>query len=402
MQNRSFPQRVLMLFVALVVVAAIVLALQPAPVAVDLAVIRREPLVVTVTDDGQTRIRERYIVSAPLAGRLIRIELDPGDDVVAHETLLTAIEPTDSSLLDPRTIAEAEARVNAAEARVKLAKPRLDSAKVAVDLAETELARLESLTIRNATTQQAVDMKRAAFRQAGHDLEAARFGLDIARFELDVAKAALTRTGDAGSNNGWSFPVHSPVSGRVLRVFQESSTVVAAGDRILEIGDPDDLEVVVDLLSTDAVRIRPGSRVSLQQWGGSTSLPGIVRLIEPSAFTKISALGIEEQRVNVLIDFVDDAETRPPLGDGFRVEASVVEWEAVNVLTVPSGALFRREEDWAVFLAVNGRAVLKNITLGHRNDDAAEILDGLNEGDKVILYPGDRVAEGDSIEERTQ
>lgn len=400
MQNRTFSQRVLMIFLILIVVAAVVLAMLPTPVAVDLAEIRTGPLVVPVTDDGQTRIRERYVVSAPLTGRLIRIALDPGDEVIAQETLLTSIEPTNASLLDPRAMAEAEARVRAAEGRVNLAKPQMESARVAVDLAEKELGRLQDLTNRSATTLQELDKQRAAFRQAGHDLEAARFSHEIAQYELDVARAALTRTGEANSDAGWSFPIQSPISGRVLRVFQESSTVVTAGERILEVGDPTDLEVVVDLLSTDAVRIRPGNRVTLQQWGGSHSLPGVVRLIEPSAFTKISALGIEEQRVNVLIDFADDPQQRPPLGDGFRVEAAVVEWETESALIVPSGALFRKNDEWAVFVARANRAVLTPITLGHRNDDAAEVLDGLKAGDKVVLYPGDRVADGEAIEER--
>lgn len=400
----SFPQRILIIFVCLCIVAAIVLAMQPRPVAVDLAEIGRGPLVVTITDDGQTRIRDRYVVSAPLSGRLVRIEFDPGDEVVAQETLLTSLEPTDPSLLDPRAIAEAEARVRAAEARVNLAKPRLESAKVALDLIETEMGRLLQLSERSASTQEEVDQKKAEFRRAGYDLEASRSELEISEFELDVARAALTRTDEASptGENAWSFPIRSPISGRVLRVFQESSTVVQAGARILEVGDPADLEVVADLLSTDAVRIESGDRVSLHQWGGDEPLPGVVRLVEPSAFTKVSALGIEEQRVNVLIDFTDDAESRPPLGDGFRVEVSVVEWESDDVLIVPSGALFRSGDSWAVFVVRADRAVMTPIELGHRNDDAAEVLEGLGAGDQVILYPGDRVAEGDRVEKRRE
>lgn len=400
MQNNSFAQRVLIIFVILAVIATVGLAMLPAPVAVDLAEIQSGPLVVTITDDGQTRIRERYVVSAPLTGRLVRIEFDPGDDVVAQDTLLTSIEPTDPSLLDPRALAEAEARVRAAEARVSLAKPRMDSAKVAANLAETEMGRLAALAGRDSASARELDAQTAVYRRAGHDLESAQFELDIAGFELDVARAALTRTGEADPASGWSFPIRSPISGRVLRVFQESSTVVQAGARILEVGDPADLEVVVDLLSTEAVRIRPGNRVSLQQWGGEAPLPGVVRLVEPSAFTKVSALGIEEQRVNVLIDLTDDAKQRPPLGDGFRVEAAVVEWESDDVLVVPSGALFRSNGTWAVFVAQANRAQFTEIKLGHRNDDAAEVVDGLKAGDKVVLYPGDRVADDDAIEER--
>lgn len=396
----SFGRRVFLMVIILAVVGAIILAMMPQPISIDTAEIRRVPLVVTISDDGKTRIRERYVVSAPLSGRLVRIKLNPGDEVVAQESLLTNIEPTESTLLDPRAIAQAKARVNAAEARLNRAKPQLDSASVALNHAETEMGRLQELVDRKAGSQQALDLQNVAFRKAGHDYEAATFEIEIAKFELDVAKAALTRTGTDASANGWVFPVKSPISGRVLRVFQESSTVVSAGERILEVGDPSDLEIEIDVLSTDAVRVTPGARVMLDQWGGDEPLAGRVRLIEPSAFTKISALGIEEQRVNVIIDFTDKSDVRPTLGDGYRVEASIVEWESSDVLTVPTGAVFRSGNDWAVFVVRGNRATLTLIKLDHRNDDAAEVIDGLKEGDRVILYPGDRVEDGIAVVER--
>ncbi len=397
---KAISQRAILIMVALAVVAAVVLAMLPAPVAVDVSTIRRGPLVVTISDDGRTRIRERYIVSAPLNGRLVRIQLKPGDQVVAHETQLTAIEPSDPSLLDPRAVAEAEARVKAADARLGQAKPRLDSARIALNHAETELGRLQQLFDRNAGAKQELDAQRVAFQQAGNAYESAKFEVEIAGFELDVAKAAMTRGSDDDGNHEWSFPVTSPISGRVLRVFQESATVVNAGERILEIGEPTDLEVEVDVLSRDAVRIRPGNRVMLEQWGGGVSLAAHVRLIEPSAFTKVSALGIEEQRVNVIIDFVEPPDKRPPLGDGYRVEAAIVEWESIDVLTVPTGALFRDGDSWAVFVVAGNRARLTRVETGHRNDNEAEVLQGLKEGDRVILYPGDRVEDRIRIEVR--
>lgn len=398
---KSFPQRAIAVVVVLAVIAAVTIAMLPRPVAVDLSTIHRGPLVVTISDDGRTRIRERYVVSSPLNGRLVRIRLKPGDSVIAHETQLTTIEPADPALLDPRAIAQAEARVKAADARLNQAKPRLESAKTALNYAETELGRVQQLVEKNAASTQELDTQRVAFQQAGNDYEAARFEVEIAGFELDVARAALTHGTDDSSNHDWSFPLTSPISGRVLRVFQESATIVNAGDRILEVGDPTDLEVEVDVLSRDAVRIRPGSRVMLEQWGGGIPLAAQVRLIEPSAFTKVSALGIEEQRVNVIIDFVDPPESRPPLGDGYRVEAAIVEWESSDVLTVPTGALFRDGENWAVFVVTGKRARLTRVDLGHRNDDAAEVLKGLKEGDRVILYPGDRVEDRIAIEERS-
>lgn len=394
---KIFSQRVFVIVVVLIVLAAVTFALLPQPVAVDVAEIRRGPLVVTITDDGRTRIRERYVVSAPLSGRLVRIQLKPGDAVVAHETQLTTIEPADPTLLDPRTIAQTEARVKSAEARLGQANPRFDSAKVALNHAETELGRMQKLMEKKAGSQQELDNQRVAFQQAGNEYEATRFEVEIAGFELEVAKAALTHGTDGKPTGDWSFPLTSPISGRVLRVFQESSTIVNPGDRILEIGDPADLEVEVDVLSRDAVRIRPGSRVMLEQWGGSEPIAARVRLIEPSAFTKVSALGIEEQRVNVIIDFADAVEFRPPLGDGYRVEAAIVEWESDNVLTVPTGALFRIDNDWAVFVVQRNNATLVKVELGHRNDNEAEVLKGLEEGNRVILYPGDRIEQGISV-----
>lgn len=396
----SFGQRLFITVIGLVVVLGIYLAMRPQPVAVDTAIVSRGPLVVTIGDDGKTRIRERYVVSAPLHGRLVRIKFNPGDEVVAHETLLTNIEPTESSLLDPRSIAQAKSRVKAAEARQNRATPQLKSASVALNHAEAEMGRLQDLVNRNAGSQQALDFQRVIFQKAGHDYEAATFEIEIAKFELDVAKAALTRTGKNAAPGDWSFPVTSPISGRVLRVFQESSTIVAAGERILEIGDASDLEIEVDVLSTDAVRIKPGARVILEQWGGDEPLSGRVRLIEPSAFTKVSALGIEEQRVDVIIDFTDKPNVRPALGDGYRLEASIVVWESPDVLTVPTGALFRSGDEWAVFVVRGSRAQLATIELGHRNDDAAEVREGLQESDRVILYPGDRIEDGVALKAR--
>lgn len=397
---KIFSQRVFVIVVVLLVLAAVTFALLPQPVAVDVAGIRRGPLVVTITDDGRTRIRERYVVSAPLSGRLVRIRLKPGDPVIAHHTQLTTIEPADPTLLDPRTIAQAEARVKSAEARLGQASPRFDSAKAEMNHAETELRRVQKLVEKGAGSRQDLDDLKVAFQQATNDYEATRFEVEIAGFELEVAKAALTHGTDDKPSGDWSFPLTSPISGRVLRVFQESATIMNPGDRILEIGDPGDLEVEVDVLSRDAVRIRPGSRVMLEQWGGHDPISARVRLIEPSAFTKVSALGIEEQRVNVIIDFVDAAESRPPLGDGYRVEAAIVEWESENVLTVPTGALFRIDNDWAVLAVHRNHARLTPVELGHRNDNDAEVLKGLEEGDRVILYPGDRIEDGVSIEVR--
>ncbi|HQX53807.1 MAG TPA: HlyD family efflux transporter periplasmic adaptor subunit [Planctomycetaceae bacterium] len=405
----TWLRRIFLFLVIGGVIAALAMAMMPKPVLVDIAIIERGPLVVTISDDGRTRIRERYVVSAPLGGRLVRISLDPGDQVIAKETLLTTIEPTDPALLDPRAAAQAAALVKAAEARVSLANPRLESAREAMNLQETEFGRLQKLAEKKAAATQELDKQEVAFHQAENDYSAAKFEVEIAEFELEQAKAAMLRTSSTDTTTTpdsatetaeWSFPIKSPVSGRVLRVFQESATIVSAGDRILELGDPTDLEVEVDVLSTDAVRIPAGARVMLKEWGGDQPLDARVRLVEPAAFTKISALGIEEQRVNVIIDFIDPPESRPLLGDAFRVEADIVRWESDDVLTVPTGALFREADQWAVFVIFEDKATLRQVELGHRNDDDAEILSGLEQGDSVILYPGDRVAAGTIVQQR--
>ncbi len=394
-------RRLFVFLIAAGAAAALAFAMQSKPVLVDMTTIARGPLVVTISDGGRTRIRDRYVVSAPLSGRLVRIALDPGDEVVAKQTHLTTIEPTDPTLLDPRATALAEARVKAADARVSLAQPRLASALETLNLEETEMGRLSQLAKKNAAAEQELNRQTVAFRKATNDYSAANFEVEIA--ELEQAKAALLRTNrndDTADITEWSFPITSPISGRVLRVFQESATKVNPGDRIMELGDPADLEVEVDVLSTDAVKIPPGARVMLNEWGGDESLEARVRLIEPSAFTKVSALGIEEQRVNVIIDFVDPPESRLSLGDGFRVEADIVRWEADDVLTVRTGALFRESGEWSVFIVADETTELRHLEIGHRNDDAAEVLNGLKEGDKVVSYPGDRVSTGTVVSQR--
>ena len=375
---------------------------RPKPVTVDLAAVTRGPLEVTIDDDGRTRIKERYIVSTPLAGRLLRIKLDPGDSVTAGETILASLEPTDPALLDPRERAEAEARVRAAEAKLKQVTPLVATEQEDLKFAESELLRARKLHERGSTTQRDLDEKELGYRRSNHEYRATKFEEEIATFELQQAKAALLRTtrDSAEESDDWFFRIPAPITGRVLRVFQESATVVQAGERLMELGDPTDLEIEVDVLSTAAVRVRPGSRVRLEQWGGDEPLQGTVRLIEPSAFTKISALGVEEQRVNVIVDFDDALESRPNLGDGYRIEARIVIWENDNVLRVPTGALFRDGEQWAVFTTDHRRARLQPVSLGNRNALQAEVLDGLSEGAQVVLHASDRIADGVAIEPR--
>jgi HlyD family secretion protein len=411
---RVFVRRVLLLVFAAAVIGAIAYGLRPMPVEADLAQVVRGEVLETVDQDGKTRIREKYIVSAPLAGRLLRIDLDPGDEVQAG-TLLASIEPRDPDLLDARAVMQAEAAVKAAEANLDRAIPLLDEAKANQEFAEGELNRVREARSANpaAVTDSDVEGKLMAYRTRSALVRSAQHGVDIARFELEQAKAALVRSrpreedggsvdGEAGAPgpNGWHFNIRAPVSGRVLRVFQESGGFMQAGTNLLELGDPLDLEVEIDVLSREAVKIEPNAPVLLEHWGGEKPLDGRVRLVEPSGFTKISTLGVEEQRVNVIVDLVDPPKDREALGDGFRVEARIVVARADNVVKVPSSALFRVGDEWAVFRVEDGVARQRVVKIGLENGLEAEVLEGLAEGDRVVTHPGDNVVDGVQVTPR--
>lgn len=407
MALRSRFRRFSLVLLGLAIVAAIAYGLIPEPIEVDLARAGEGYIRVTVDEDGKTRIREKYVVSAPLAGRVLRIDMDPGDEVRAGHTLLATIEPKDPELLDARTIAEAEARVKAAEATLEKMEPLLAEAAASQQFAESELKRVIDARHRNpqAVSEAEVESKELNYQTQTALLHTAQQNKEIARYELDQARAALMRSrppseNPAPANNGWNFPIRSPIDGRVLRVFQESSAVVTAGTPLLEVGDPTDLEVEVDVLSRDAVKIHPGALVLLEHWGGDHVLQGRVKRVEPSAFTKVSTLGVEEQRVYVIVTLVDPPQEREELGDGFRVEARIVVAEAADVVKIPTSALFRVDEDWAVFQDVDGVARQQIVQIGLQNGLEAEIVSGLFAGDPVIMHPGDDVAEGTRIRER--
>lgn len=379
--------------------AAIVFLLRPHPVPVETATVTRGPMQTTVDEDGRTRIKERYVISTPLAGRLSRITLKAGAPVEAATTIIATIDPGDPALLDPRVRAQAQARLSAAEAALSQAQATNDRTTAALEQAQTDLRRQQDLRRQNASGQKELDdaLSLSAIRTAEH--RAATFAVEIARFEVEQARAALMHSStNEPTPADWRFEVRSPVTGRVLRVLQESSAIVQPGTPLVEVGDPTDLEVQVDVLSTDAVAIHAGSPVLFEHWGGDHPLHGVVRLVEPSAFTKISALGVEEQRVYVLIDFTDHPDARVTLGDGFRVEARIVTWAADNILKAPSGALFREADSWAVFAIADGAARVRPVQIGHRNALDVEVLSGLAEGDTVIAYPSDQVRDGIRVE----
>jgi HlyD family secretion protein len=350
-----------------------------------------------------TRIKERYTVAAPLAGRLLRIQLDPGDSVRGGETLLAMIEPSDPSLLDARAIAETKSRVDAARARFEQSRTEIERAKADLEFAQREHARLRELHAKRAAAQFDLDRAETQLKNASQNVISAEFARKIAQFELNMAEAALRRTSpdyEAELEGAGQFPMMSPVTGRVLRVFQKSSRVVVPGENLIELGDPADLEVVVDVLSGDAVKIAPGNRVRLENWGGDHHLEGTVRLVEPSGYTKVSALGVEEQRVDVVIDFDSPASDRESLGDGFRIEAEIVIHEEQDVLKIPTAALFRERQQWAVFRVEKGIAHLQRVRLGSRNSLEAEVLEGLRAGDRVVLHPGSSIQQGTRVKDR--
>jgi HlyD family secretion protein len=398
---KRLARKLVMPLLGLAVLGLLVYAFLPAPLEVDMTRVTRGPLRVTVDEDGKTRIRDRYVVSAPLAGYMCRVKLRAGDEVAAGQTVLALIEPTAPSLLDDRARAEAEARVSAAESRLKQRRSELDQAESSLEMAASRLLRLDEILRARPQGVSRDEHSEAVYKEqaARSGLQAAKQAVQVATHELAEARAALLRTRprSPGEPDPGAFEVRSPISGKVLKVHQESAAVVTPGHKILEVGDPRDLEVEVDLLSPDAVRVAPGNRVLFEHWGGEAPLNGRVRRIEPAGFTKISALGVEEQRVWVLIDFTDPEEKWRRLGDAYRVETRVVIWERESVLKVPAGAVFPRGDGWAVYAVEDGRAVLRPVQVGRSNGLETQILGGLAEGDEVVLHAGDRVKDGTAV-----
>lgn len=377
----------------LILIALLIYGYWPRAIEVDLVTASQGMLEVTVNDDGETRIREKYIVSAPVAGKLLRVQRHAGDEVLQGDTELARIQPGDPSLLDARTRAEYDARVRAAESAVEQANATLEHAGEVLALASDEFARAKDLIGTNAISQSEYDSAEHVERIAVADVKSAEFAVNIAQFDLESARAVVSRYEvDAPQPTESLVLLVSPIDGRVLRVFQEDAAVVAPGAPILELGDPQDLEIEIDVLSTDAVRIQQGDMIYVDQWGGEEPLAARVRLVEPSAFLKVSALGVEEKRVNVIADFVQPWSYRKSLGDGFRVETRiVVDTTPQDSIKVPAGSLFRQGQHWYVYQAVGGVARLQAVTTGKSNGVETEITSGLGAGDTVVLHPGNKV-----------
>ncbi len=383
----------------LALAALVAWALQPRPITVETAPVTRGTFELTVSDDGKTRVRERYVVSAPLAGRVDRIELEEGDRIKQGQ-VIALLTPTAPALLDVRTARELEARVGAADARLAGARAETLRAEAQRDQARADFDRQAKLAQEGFVAQSAREQSSLALRTAERNVEAARFGQDAALHDVQQARAALRRyqSGEPGAR----WEVTAPVSGSVLKVVQKSEGAVALGAPLVELADARALEAVVDVLSQEAVAIRPGMPARIELGQGVPPLAATVRLVEPAAFTKVSALGIEEQRVNVILDFSDTLDSVKTIGDGFRVDAQIVTQRRDNALKVPVGALFRDGAGWAVFAVESGRARKRSVDVPLRNTVEAVVEKGLAAGERVIVYPSDALTDGARLDVREQ
>jgi HlyD family secretion protein len=402
MQNpvRNHPG---ILIASLLIAGLLIWGFWPQPVMVESAIVKRAPLTVTIEEEGRTRVIDRYVISAPINGMTCRMHLKVGDSVFRGHELL-GITPLESPVLDARSRAQAEAQVQAASAALLAAKEQARAAGASAQLAEDKYHRYRPLIEKGLVSQEAFDQAKTAALTAAASKRSADFAVKVAQYELQAAQTALTYSGaDSKQAEALSLervPITSPIDGKILKVARECEGPVTIGESLLEVGDPSALEVEVDVLSPDAVKIKPGMKVLFDRWGGDEPLEGRVRRIEPVGFTKVSALGVEEQRVLVISDFVSPAEKWQRLGDGYRVEAKFILWHEDKVLQIPSSALFRYENGWAVFTIEDGLAKRQMVTLGQRNGLTAQVLTGLSEKQIIINHPSDAVEDGVRIKIR--
>jgi len=393
--NSRMVKRGLLSVVVIAILAGLFYALRPLPIAVDVAKISRAPLEVAIEEEGVTRIREVYQVSAPVGGKFRRAPREVGDQVISGKTIVASIEPEDPPFLHVRKRRELQAAVAAARAAITLAEAEVRRGLAQLGYARSDLERSKSLAANNAVSAKTLDQAKMLFDTRTAAVESAKATLELRKRELESAQARLIgpATPDINATMGESCCVliKAPVSGQVLKIFHESEQVVPSGATLLEIGDPKDLEITVDLLSTDAVKVKPGMSAIIKDWGGVGVLHARVKHIEPSGFKKVSALGIEEQRVKTVLELTEPYEKWRKLGHDFRVFIDIIIWSQKDVLTVPLSALFRQGNSWATFKIVDGTARLVKIKIGHRNTRQAEIIEGLKQGDTVILHPSDRV-----------
>jgi len=360
------------------------------PVLVETIVVKRGSLTIAIEEEGRTRVIDRYIISAPVDGVACRMHLKVGDDVEQDQVLL-GITPLASKVLDPRSRAQAQAKVAAAKSTLHSAEEQAHAADAAAKLANNELKRLSPLLDKGLISREAFDKASAEAKTSMANKRSTDFNIEVARYELQAAETVLEYTAGTNGEPAERVPVLSPITGKILKVKRQCKGPVRTGEALVEVGDPTALEVEVDVLSADAVKIKPDMKVLFDRWGGKQLLEGTVRVVEPIGFTKISALGVEEQRVLIISDFTSPQELWQRVGDGYRVEARFILWQENNVLQVPASSLFRYKDGWAAFVVENGQAKRREVSVGQRNGLTAQILNGVNEGETVINHPSDAV-----------
>jgi len=396
-------KRAIKVLLGIAAAGLLVFAFIPEPVKVDMFTVARDTLLVTLEGEGKTRIHDIYTVYAPIDGRITRIESEPGDRVTAGETVIANMFPANPQFLDKRRETQARADIEGARAALSLAKARVKQARAELEFELSDFTRTEQLYRQQTVSQAHLERAQLRIKTLRAELETALSNQEVMESRLAAARAMLVQPEEqeeTANGGNCHICIHSPVDGRVLRILHKSESIVAVGTPLVEIGNPADLEVSIEMLSTNAVKVKTGDDALIKRWGGDRDIRARVRLIEPSGFTKISALGVEEQRVNVILAFTDAKENWQALGDAFRVEAAIITDKAENVLTVPLSALFRQEEKWSVFKVVDGYVVLQQVGVGRRNDRFAEITSGLVAGERVISYPGNKVAEGVRVVKR--
>lgn len=407
MAQKKRSRRIITFLMLALVAGTLAWAFRPQPVLVDLGDVTRGPMMVTIDEEARTRVHEPYVVSTPVAGRLLRVEVEPGDTVERGMTVVAQMLPINPSALDVRTREQARAAVTAAEAALRVARADLNKAMADSDLAKSDLERAERLTSTGTLSQASLERAQSAARAAQATLDTAEAAISMRAAEVDTARAQLIGFDDQGLSAALQItresatPLFAPATGRILQVMQKSETTLPVGTPIMEIGNiEDDLEVVVELLSTDAVQVTVGDRVIVDKWGGAEPLTGEVVRVDPWGFTKYSALGVEEQRVNARIRFTDPPETRAALGHGYRVETRIVVWEKEDAIILPANALFRVNGGFAVFVVTDGIAALRPVEIERTNGLEASVLSGVAEGERIILYPAPGLADGTRVAQR--
>jgi HlyD family secretion protein len=396
----ALRKNVLVIAIILMVISATIYGFLPTVIDVDLLEVTRGPLQVTIEEEGRTRLKERFVLSAPTAGYMRRIDAKVGDPVRKGQVVVT-LEPLRSQALDPRSRAETEAAVSAAEAALSAAREKERAVTADADYLEKRLERIANLYAKGSVAKDQYEQTEAEAKKARAAHAAAKAAVDVSRSELERIRTTLQPVNPAG-RSGKPDTVHvpSPVAGVIFRIYRESEGAVAVGAPLMDIGNANSLEVRVEVLSSEAVKIKKGITVLLKRWGGDGILTGVVRVVEPAGFTKVSSLGVEEQRVLVIADITSPPDRWRVLGDGYRLEAHFVVWEGKAILQVPAGTLFRSGNRWAVFVEDSGKARLRTVEVGQRNGLTAEIISGLKEKEKVIAHPDDSIRDSSPVRQR--